>query len=88
MDRLKQKAIAILQPPFKLKRGFIYDSSEDQNMVCDSGDCEIGTIARIRGWGRLSKLPEGSEIQDAIGEIIVEALNDYFNKIDTKHQHD
>lgn len=80
-DTPKQKAIALLKPPFKMVCGYIYDSADDQNMVADDGDCEIGTIARLRGWGRLGSLPDGSEIQDAIGEVIVQALNEYFERI-------
>ena len=76
----KQKAMELLKPPFKSKCGYIFDSAEKQNTVADDGDCELGTMARLRGWGRLGYLPDGEEIQDAIGEIIAEALNDYFAK--------
>ena len=76
----KQKAMELLKPPFKFTHGYIFDSAIQQNKVADEGDCEMGTMARLRGWGRLGYLPDGAEIQDAIGEIIAEALNDYFAK--------
>jgi hypothetical protein len=81
MKTPKQKAIEILSPPFNYHMGYIWDGAKDQNMVSDEGDCEIGTIARLRGWGRLGKIEDGSEIQDAIGEIIAEALNQYFRSL-------
>jgi hypothetical protein len=83
METPKQKAIALLRPPFSFYMGYIWDGCKDQNMVADEGGCEIGTIARLRGWGRLGKLEDGAEIQDAIGEIIAEALNQYFERITT-----
>jgi hypothetical protein len=77
----KQKALELLKPPFKFECGYIFDSAHSQNMVADDGACEIGTIARLRGWGRLSKLNDGEQVQDAIGEIFAEALNKYFAEI-------
>ena len=81
MGTPKEKAMQLLKPPFSYDMGYIWDSAKDQNMVADEGECEIGTIARLRGWGRLGYLPDGAEIQDAIGEIIAEALNQYFDRI-------
>lgn len=77
----KQKAIGLLKPPFKFDNGYIFDGSKARNMVCDEGECELGTIARLRGWGRLGNLPDGGEIQDAVGEVIAEALNQYFERL-------
>lgn len=76
----KQKAMELLKPPFSFHAGYIFDSAKSQNTVADEGDCELGTLARLRGWGRLGYLPDGAEIQDAIGEILAEALNDFFEK--------
>jgi hypothetical protein len=78
----KQKAIELLKPPFKFECGYIFDSAKNENMVADDGgDIELGTIARLRGWGRLGKLDDGEQVQDAIGEVIAEALNQYFERL-------
>lgn len=73
---LRRKAIEMLKPPFSYEHGYIFDS--EHNMVSDDHDCGTGTIARLRGWGRLGKLEDGAEIQDAIGELIAEALTEWF----------
>jgi len=77
----KQKALELLKPPFKFECGYIFDSAKNQNVVADDGECELGTMARLRGWGRLSKLDDGEQVQDAIGEVIAEALNQYFERL-------
>lgn len=76
----RQKAMELLKPPFRLNHGYIFDSAHNPNMVADEGECEIGTIARLRGWGRLGYLDDGAKIQDEIGNIICDALNEYFEK--------
>jgi len=43
-------------------------------------DSDLNHILDIRGWGRLQKLPDGPEIQDAIGEWIAKLINEDFNK--------
>ena len=79
----KQKALQILKPPFKLINGFIVDSAKpNQNIVADDGEVELGTVARLRGWGRLSYMDDGEQVQDAIGEVIAEALNQYFERLE------
>ena len=78
----KQKALELLKPPFKFECGYIFDSAKNENMVCDDGgEIELGAIARLRGWGRLGKLDDGEQVQDAIGEVIAEALNQYFDRL-------
>ena len=37
-------------------------------------------IISIRGWGRLSKLPDGAKVQDAIGWEIANLINSVFNQ--------
>lgn len=79
----KQKALQLLKPPFKAEDGYIFDSAEpNRNMVADDGEIELGTIARLRGWGRLGYLDNGEQVQDAIGEVIAEALNQYFERLE------
>ncbi|HMW48798.1 MAG TPA: hypothetical protein PK011_02690 [Marinagarivorans sp.] len=76
----KKQALEILKPPFKFCCGYIFDSAEQTNMVADDGGSP-DSLSRVRGWGRLGKLPNGAEVQDAIGEIIAEALNQYFERL-------
>lgn len=78
--RYKQKAMSLFKPPFRYDSmgGYIWDS--ENNMFADQEEIEMGTISRLRGWGRLSYLEDGEEIQDAMGEIFAEALNMYFER--------
>ena len=76
----RKAAMAVYTPPFKYEHGYILDS---QNlMVADDGDIAeekrsvTGAVAsRVRGWGRLSYLPNGAELQDEIGQMMADALN-------------
>ena len=46
-------------------------------MVADDG--ALGeAIVRVRGWGRISYLENPKALQDEVGAIIVEALNDFW----------
>lgn len=38
-------------------------------------DAKGNNVVTIRGWGRLSKLPNGTEVQDRIGNEIAELIN-------------
>jgi hypothetical protein len=72
---LKKEAMSQFKAPFSYHGGFIFDA--DSNMVSD--DSGGDHIARVRGWGRLGYLENGGEIQDKIGELIAEALTEYWN---------
>lgn len=67
-------AFSLYTPPFRFKNGYIWDSKNQ--MVCD--DDGQDSIQRVRGWGSIQKLPEGEKIQDAVGELIAEALTEYW----------
>lgn len=67
------QAMRQLKPPFTYERGYIWDS--EANMVADSQHS-----LRIRGWGKLGKLENGAEIQDAIGERIARILTEHWNR--------
>lgn len=72
----RKAAMAVYTPPFKYVRGYIYDS---QNlMVADDDKVEDAVASRVRGWGRLSYLPNGAELQDEIGQMIADALTAYY----------
>ena len=72
---LKQQALDQYTPPFSYRGGYIHDV--DHKMVAD--DAGGNHILRIRGWGKLGKLENGAEVQDMIGELIAEALTEYWN---------
>lgn len=67
---------ALYKPPFRHDRGHIWDA--DGNLVADKG--EGGSVSRVRGWGRLSYLPNGAQLQDAAGDLIAKALTKYWGE--------
>ena len=72
----RKAAMAVYTPPFKFQRGYIFDSQ--QLMVADDDNVDGAVAARVRGWGRLSYLPNGAELQDEIGQMMADALNAYY----------
>ena len=73
---LSQLAFACYTPPFRYDRGYIFDAN--WQMVSDNDSVEEHVAQRIRGWGVLSYLPRGAEIQDEIGRMVAEALTAYW----------
>lgn len=73
---LRHDVLAMYAPPFKFHKGYLWDSK--MHMVADAHD-EMA-IARVRGWGRISYMKNPAELQDAVGAVIAEALNDYWRK--------
>lgn len=76
-------AMALYSPPFRFESGYIYDS--ENNMVVDDGDLAnasnsvAGAVAaRVRGWGRIGKLDNAEALQDEVGRIVAEALNEFY----------
>lgn len=67
-------AIALYEAPFYFKRGYIFDAKH--RMVAD--DAGQDAIARVRGWGRISYLPDAERLQDAVGALVAEALTAYW----------
>ena len=74
VDELRVKALRLYKPPFRCARGYIYD--KENQMVAD----ESGHILRVRGWGRIGYMENPEQLQDAVGEIIAEALTDYWER--------
>jgi hypothetical protein len=68
-------ALLLYKPPFRYDRGYIHDS--DNRIVAD--DDGLDTVGRVRGWGRISYLPNPQALQDKVGEIIALALTEYWN---------
>jgi hypothetical protein len=75
---IRQRALALYTPPFTFYCGYIKDSAG--NTVADEHDVTGMIAARIRGWGRISYLPSAEQLQDAVGEMVAEALTDYWEK--------
>lgn len=85
---IKSIAFNLYKPPFRYQYGYIYDS--EGNVFADNGggdDDQIesensGNLAlRVRGWGRIQYLKtefNNGDIQDVVGELIVDALNCYW----------
>ena len=76
-------AMALYSPPFRFENGYVFDS--EHNMVADDGDGAdasksiAGAVAaRVRGWGRISKSDNAEALQDEVGRIMAEALNEFY----------
>jgi hypothetical protein len=74
-DELKLRALALFTPPFEFYRGYIFDA--EHSMVADQYN---GEDLRVRGWGRIQKMPDAEALQDAAGALIAEALTEYWNR--------
>lgn len=81
-DDLRARAFALYKPPFKFQHGYIFDSAG--SMVADQGgfDEKMGDAiaARVRGWWRIGKFPTPEQLQDKVGELLAEALNDLWER--------
>jgi len=75
-DELRKRALALYRPPFRFDHGYFRDSNYE--MVADNhgDDGEI----RVRGWGRIGYMVKPAELQDAVGELIAEALTEYWQR--------
>lgn len=67
----EQQAMALYEAPFHHERGYIWDAKN--KMVADDG-----AVLRVRGWGRISYLPDAEKLQDAVGDLIAKALTEYW----------
>ena len=78
MTDMRKAALALYKPPFHYKHGYVFDS--EQRMVSDDGDSldKKNFAARVRGWGRISYLPEPEKLQDEVGHMMADALNEYY----------
>lgn len=75
-NELRSQALSICKPPFEYKRGYIFDANG--NTVADN-PMEEGAL-RLRGWGRISHMENPEQLQDEIGEIIADAMSEYWSK--------
>jgi hypothetical protein len=88
---IRKAAEAVYTPPFYYQHGYIRDSSHlivaDDGELAEHNQSVKGAVAaRIRGWGRLGYLPNGAQLQDEIGNMIADALNQYYEVRDGRNQ--
>lgn len=74
-ELMRPVALQYLKPPFTFNRGYIFDS--EGHMVADDGDYK-NHVCRIRGWGAIQYLENPEKLQDMIGELVCEALNQFW----------
>lgn len=78
---LREAAMALYKPPFRFYCGYIKDSNGEMVADQDSTNEMKGLlIARIRGWGRISYMKDAAELQDMVGELVAEALTEFWSK--------
>jgi len=77
-EELKKTALELYKPPFRFSHGFIWDA--DNRMVADrpAGDAAL----RIRGWGYIQYKPNPEQLQDAMGELIAQAMTEMWGRAD------
>tara|TARA_B110000090_G_C13360612_1_gene438270 strand:- start:938 stop:1240 length:303 start_codon:yes stop_codon:yes gene_type:complete len=93
MKPIEKLALELYKPPFKYMYGYIFDSNDmvfadnsTGSRIADEAEVthKTGALAlRVRGWGRLQYLKtefDNGDIQDAVGELIVKALNSYWEE--------
>lgn len=73
LTEIQKRAMALYTGPFRYEHGYIYDSQN--NMVADE---DSAVISRIRGWGRIQYMPEAESLQDAVGELVAQALTKFW----------
>jgi hypothetical protein len=69
---LAERALALYSPPFRVVEGAIYDSAGHK--VADDRE----GVMRVRGWGRIAYMENADQLQDAVGQMLADALNDYW----------
>ena len=79
---LRQRAIALYQPPFNFNRfGYITDANHQTVADNNVSDDESGkALLRVRGWGRISYMDDAAPLQDQVGLELMEALNAHWIK--------
>lgn len=69
----EQEVKALYKPPFRHERGYIWDA--EGNRVAGR-DCD----GYLSGGRRISLMPDSSQLQDAVGDLIAKALTEYWGK--------
>jgi hypothetical protein len=86
---IRQVAMGLYKPPFEFYCGYILDATgktvADNGPILDKPDeiREEKCIVRVRGWGFIQKLKtdfDNGDIQDQVGNVIAEALTEFWLK--------
>jgi len=83
-DDLRKRVLALYEPPFKFD-GISYVWDANGEMVLDGKDDREkadlrGPIVLVRGWGRISYMADPEGLHTAVGELIAEALTEYWER--------
>ena len=73
---MRSKALELYKPPFNFHCGYIFDS--EGNMFSDMPTDAY--VTRVRGWGRIGYMENPEKLQDTVGELIAEALTEFWGK--------
>jgi len=76
MTELQQAALELYESPFKFECGYIYDAKN--RMVADDDGQDV--VLRVRGWGRINSLENPEKLQDTVGELIAQALTEFWER--------
>ena len=68
----RARALELFEPPFHHMNGYIYDKN---GVVAD----RCGEVLRVRGWGKISYEKDAGKMQDALGDLIADALTAYWS---------
>lgn len=81
------KILELYKGPFSYNMGYIYDANSE--MLADNAGENLQGIVQVRGWGYLTggaaqnlDPDVAAEIQDEIGEMIAEALTQYWKSME------
>lgn len=76
-DDIRKRAFDLYRAPFRFEGGYIWDGKGE--MVADSRiDSDIGP--RVRGWGRMSYLPDTAALYEATGHLIAQAMTEFWRR--------
>lgn len=74
----RNAALALYRPPFTFMHGYIHDA--DGHMVSDDDGVDKHIAQRVRGWGRMSYMPDAAALQDEVGAVIAQALTEFWER--------
>lgn len=79
-EQLRTAALALYRSPFRydVRGGYVWDANNE--MVAGKAGSTAAQLLEIRGWGRLQYLPDGAALQDEVGRLIAQALNEFWLK--------
>jgi len=88
MNKMLKRVLRLYSPPFIFDEmgGYVFDS--ENNMVSDAyfkfscpareNEHNKCPIAQVRGWGKIQHKKDPEELQDAVGKVIAQSLNEFW----------